>query len=685
MRFSLLFAGSLFGLLVAGCGDDSTSSAGAHAVAGTRVIFETDADLSAPASFYDLPYPSDLRLTEEGGPDLTALPRPAGGVADTLIDAAMARPGFPEAPVGYFRFDGELPTLDATDIVAAESTAPLLLADVDPSSPERGTLYPVVAHVHTPDAFAPENLLAVSLYPGFVLQGGRKYAFVVKRALGDAAGEPLGVPKALVELESGATPKGARGKDLAALYQPLWETLGTLGIEPRDVAAATVFTVGDPIAETLKLSDEVLADFHPTIDGLALDPDDGATQPRFCEVHGTITYPQFQKGTPPFDTEGRLVFGAGGKPAKQRDEVAPIALTIPKEPMPAGGYPLVVYIHGSGGISTQLVDRGKITVPGGTATKGEGPAFVLAAHGFAAAGSAMPLNPERLPGASDYAYINYGNLGAFASTFRQGVFEQRMFIRALKELAVDPSVIAGCTGPTLPNGETAYRFDTDHLILMGQSMGGQYTNLTAAVEPLVQAAIPTGAGGMWSQFMTASPLFGGVKNVAGSLLEVDPDNLTYLHPALNLLYTAWEPGDAIAAVPHIGLRPFEGHPARSFYEPVGKDDEFFPTVTYNAMAMAYGSQEAGDVVWPEMQNDLSLVGRDGILSYPVGDNEASADGAPFTAVVVQWEGDGIADPHTVFSQRDDVKYQYGCFAETFLKTGKGVVPAPAPLGTPCPN
>jgi hypothetical protein len=685
MRLSPVLAGSLFGLLALGCGDDSTSPSGAHAVAGTSVIFEPDADLSSAASFYDLPYPSDLRLTDGGGPDLTALPRPAGGVADTLIDAAMARPGFSEAPVGYFRFDGALPTLDEANIVAAEATAPVLLADVDPSSPDRGKLYPVVAHVHTADAFAPANLLTVSVYPGFVLQGGRKYAFVVKRALGDGAGELLGVPKALVELESGATPKGTRGKALASLYEPLWETLDTLGIERRDVAAATVFTVGDPIAETLELSDEVLAGFHPTIDGLALDPDDGATQPRFCEVHGSITYPEFQKGTPPFDTEGRLVFGADGKLVKQRDEVAPIALTIPKGPMPAGGYPLVVYIHGSGGLSTQLVDRGKITVPGGVEVKGEGPAFVLAAHGFAAAGSAMPLNPERLPGASPYAYINYGNLGAFASTFRQGVFEQRMFIRALKDLTIEPSVIAGCTGPTLPSGETAYRFNTDHLILMGQSMGGQYTNLTTAVEPLVKAAIPTGAGGMWSQFMTASPLFGGVKNVAGSLLEVDPDNLTYLHPALNLLYTAWEPGDAIAAVPHIGLRPFEGHPARSFYEPVAKDDEFFPMVTYNAMAMAYGSEEAGDIVWSDMQDNLALVGKDGILSYAVSDNETSANGDPFTAVVVQWEGDGIADPHTVFSQRDEVKYQYGCFAETFMKTGKGVVPAPAPLGTPCPN
>jgi hypothetical protein len=44
---------------------------------------------------------------------------------------------------------------------------------------------------------------------------------------------------------------------------------------------------------------------------------------------------------------------------------------------------------------------------------------------------------------------------------------------------------------------------------------------------------------------------------------------------------------------------------------------------------------------------------------------------------------GILDGHHIFAQRDEVKYQYGCFFESFFATGRAVVSAPAVLGTPC--
>ncbi len=71
-----------------------------------------------------------------------------------------------------------------------------------------------------------------------------------------------------------------------------------------------------------------------------------------------------------------------------------------------------------------MIGRGTVLVPDGMPTKGEGPAHVLAAHGFASVGCAHPVNPERLPGASDTAYLNFDNLAAFRDTFRQGVIEQ---------------------------------------------------------------------------------------------------------------------------------------------------------------------------------------------------------------------------------------------------------------------
>jgi hypothetical protein len=674
----------LFALALAflGCSDDD-DAADPQAIAGTSVVFDLDADMTAPATFYDFPYPSDLRLNAHGGPDLTGFPLASGAVPPTLLPGAMEHPGFPQQPVAWFRFDAALPELEVDAVIAADVASSLLLVDVDPNSPARGTLYPTTAHVHPADDYVVANVLTVGSYPGIVLDGDRTYAFVVKRDLGDAAGQPLGVPLPMVLLAGGQTPPGAKGADAAALYAPLWETLDTLGVARAEVAAATVFRVGDVVQENFDLSEKVLAAHDVTIDDLALDPDDGATHPRFCELHGTVVLPQFQKGEPPFNTEGLFERDADGGLVEQRTEVAPIAINLPKGPMPAGGYPLVVYIHGSGGVSTQVVDRGTITEVDGMETKGEGPAHVLAEHGIATVGMAMPLNPERVPTAGPYDYINQVNLGAFASTFRQGVFEQRLLIEALESFEIEPALVEDCEGVSLPAGETAYHFDMEHLMLQGQSMGGQYANLVGAVEPRIQALVPTGAGGMWSKFMIVSPLFGGVKQVVSAVLQTEADDMTYLHPALHVLETAWEPADAIASVPRLARKPLDGHPVRSFYVPVGENDEYFPTVIFDAMAMAFGTQEAGDVVWDTMQTDLAIVGRDGLQEYPAGENGTSEGGEPYTGIVVQYVGDGIANPHTIFSQLDEVKYQYGCFFATYLESGKGTVLAPAPLGSGC--
>src|SRR5204863_93719 len=82
--------------------------------------------------------------------------------------------------------------------------------------------------------------------------------------------------------------------------------------------------------------------------------------------------------------------------------------------------------------------------------------------------------------------------------------------------------------------------------------------------------------------------------------------------------------------------------------------------------LSYGHNEAGNVQWSSMQDALKLASLDGLLQYPVKQNRLSQDGTPYTGVVVQYQGDGIEDPHAIYRQLDAVKYQYGCFLETFL-------------------
>ena len=109
---------------------------------------------------------------------------------------------------------------------------------------------------------------------------------------------------------------------------------------------------------------------------------------------------------------------------------------------------------------------------------------------------------------------------------------------------------------------------------------------------------------------------------------------------------------------------------------VGLDDTQFPTSVFDAVALATGVQQAGAEIWPEMQPTLDLRNLDGILEYPISNNRVSENGQPYTGVVVQYEGDGISDPHTIFTQLDAVKFQYVNFFKSFLDTGVAVVADP---------
>jgi hypothetical protein len=289
-----------------------------------------------------------------------------------------------------------------------------------------------------------------------------------------------------------------------------------------------------------------------------------------------------------------------------------------------------------------------------------------------------------VPGAGAIDYINFENLAAFPDTFRQGALEQRLLIEAMATLTIDPAALGACTGATLPEGETAHRFDAGAFVMLGQSMGGMYTNMIGAVEPGLRAHVPTGAGGYWSYFILQTQLVPGAGGLIAALVGADARTFTYLHPALSLLELAWEAAEPLVYMPRLSRQPLEGIAARPIFEPVGEGDSYFPTVVYDAVALAYGHPQAGDAVWGSMQEALVLAGRDGIVSYPVRENLMSMRDEPYTGVVVQYAGDGFSDPHDIFVQLPAVRYQYGCFLRSVLETGVGIVPAPAPLGTPCP-
>lgn len=625
---------------------------------------------ASPEAFLSLPWPHDLRLREDGTPDLSRFPNPDEiPLVDDFVAEVHERRAYPQVPVAWFAFDAPIAPATLDTVSPASPESPLLLIDLDAAPPR---LYPVVAKTLTPDPFVPAHTLALAARPGFVLEPNRRHAFVILRSLGDASGALLGVPQDL----------HTRLWSPDELHAPLVSALDALQIPRDQVAAATLFTTGDVVGEVYATSEAVL-DVHggdASLSAFALDPDDGADHERFCELHGVIEHPQFQVGDPPFLTEGLFAPTPPGEaPPVQRTETVPVTITLPKAPMPEGGYPVVLYFHGSGGLSTQVVDRSPVTAPGVEPAKGLGPAHVLAAHGFAAVGPALPVNPQRVPGADGLTYINPANLKSYRDTMRQGILEQRLLVRALTRWTLEPSALEGCEGPQT---RESFRLNTDQLFIMGQSQGAIYANMVTALEPLARGVVPTGSGGLWSMQILMSTEV-EIGPLVALLLDTDEDELTHLHPAMQVMQAAWEPVETLNYMPLVGLDPLPGHPVRSVYQPVGLDDTFYPTPVFDALAIAYNHQQAGEEIWPGMQQALALDGRAGILPYPVQANRTSRGGTPYTSVVVQYEGDGLSNPHHIFVQLDAVKHQYGCFFETLRDTGVATVPAPAPVGTAC--
>jgi hypothetical protein len=473
-----------------------------------------------------------------------------------------------------------------------------------------------------------------------------------------------------VGLEGGGelTPAAKLDTDekVKASLAPLWETLATIGVDKSTVAAATVFTTGDVVADTAALGDKVLAAHQPSITDLALEADATNARPSMCHLRGKIVMPQFQKGTPPFDSEGLFEIGEGGAPVKQRDETLNVSIAVPRTAMPPEGYPLTVYIHGSGGVSRQFVDGGGNDEGDGISTW---PGVVLTERGFAVAGTALPISPERVPGATDYAYINPDNLVALRDTFREGVLETRLLVSALEKLRIPASAVSGCSAET---GEIKF---APNVHLQGQSMGGMYTNLVAPTDPRIKVAVPTGGGGYLIYFLLQTSF---VENVGGLLSVVlrTSERMSFLHPALHIGETAIEASDPLVSANRLAKRPLPGHPARYVYAPQGQGDSYFTTQVFDAMTLAYGSPRAGDEVWPSMREAQKLVGLDAVAPYPVKSNLTSENGSQYTGVVVQY-ADPVFDAHQIYRRLPAVQHQFGCFHQSFRKTGVAVLPAPA--------
>lgn len=636
-------------------------------------------DPASPA-FWDLPFPSNARRQGDGSFGFRNYPlQPTGrAVNNTLVEMWLSsadervRGGFGVDSAVYFAASGDVDasSLPATAAASTAREASAYVVDIDPASPERGRRLAVRASFRAKgDRYAPDRLIALVPVYGVVRRPSTLYAAVLTTDVRDGAGAPIGRSRAFHDAFEG---------DDAELTQ-LRELIEEEGGDVDRIAAATVFRTFDPNALAARIAAWTEALPAPAL----VSPWKVAEEYESYQVlTSTYSVPVIQGGERPYDDrgEGRLVLDTAGNPVIQGTQLVRLAVTIPKRPQPASGFPLVMYLHGSGGEWYEGIDRSALppiaprrqqpdTVPGA------GPAEFLARRGLAMAGFDFPIHGNRHdpPDTTGLVFYNlFGNVDATIDNYHVATMELLILSRLLGTVDIDAGL-----APTLHAGGASdgrIRFDAEKLTGMGHSMGATLGVPWAAFDPRIRAFFVSGGGGSLAAIAATALQPTDLRPVVEGFLEMGAgEQLDEGHPILHAFQNLWDLVDPIARARHVAVEPYAGIASKHVFMTAGVRDGYFHPLAQNAMAAALGASLAGDSVEPTLPEALGLVGGSPV-TFPAGKNRAGV-----TAVVTHYEVPFDLG-HFVAFDREDARHQYTCFLASVGETVGG----PAGLDAPCP-
>ena len=605
---------------------------------GVRALFEVPRAGAPPADgFYALPFPSDIRVADDGSIDLADHPR-LNDLAGLYLDTIMAEQrGFGLSSAGFFRFDGAIDpaSLPASAEASTAAGASVYLVDIDPDSPARGATTPVTARFRESEgeAIGP-NSLAVLPYPGFPLAERTTYALVATRRIAAAGGGAIEPDADFAELLADDPPGDADLARAHAIYQPLRDWLDEAGGDERaDVVAAAVFTTGAPTELLGRVREVIRRDVPAPVarEVVLVAQADG-----YRWFDGRYDGPNFQRGEAPYLKAGDggdiAVDPDSGEPVVQRTEDLRFSMSIPVGTRPAAGWPVAIYAHGTGGDYHSF--------------EADGTARWLAAAGIACISIDQvlhgPRNEETPP---DLAFFNLQNPLAARDNTLQGALDDFQLVRLVEGMDVQADGIR-------------VRFDPDRIFFFGHSQGSLTGVPFVAHEPQVKAAIFSGAGGLLylSLLNKTEPV--DIAALVRLFLRDDP--LDEYNPVLALLQMYMERSDSVSYARRLATDVFISE---------GLVDRYTPVPSIEALATAMRVDPVSPV--QSEVTGLTLAGRH-VLDAPVTGNW---DGGA-TGVLLQYQEAPDSDGHFVIFDREDARQQSTQFLATEAADGVATLVAP---------
>jgi hypothetical protein len=598
-----------------------------------RAYFEVPRPARPPGDFFRLPFPNDVRVSG-GRLAISDFPTPGLGPLGVdfvrlYVDAWTTDfDGFsPIAPV-TFRFSAPI------DFPTATSDG-VLFIDLTPGDTLGALLARNWSFNSTRGKYICANRFVVRNAIDSPLQARHTYAVILTTAIRSTTGAAAVADADLALLLAATQPTTDAALAAAwVTYQPLRDWLASRGTSAPAVAAAAVFTVADAAGHAQRLAAAAAAQPAPVLSALTLcgagitspcddtnRSDGGAdaapspsvracvpADPKFYELHGKLSIPIFQQGTPPYEkpADGGGVLETAGVPQVARTEQVCFALAIPKGvSAPAAGWPLVVYHHDTGGSMRSIVSDGiAAALAGGTpATAVLG--FDAVEHG--ARRGASTTSPEQL-------IFNLLNPRAARDNYLQGAVD---VVQALRVAGATVGAAASPTGAAIAFNPAAVAF-------FGRTQGSTSGELALPFTDAAGAAVLSGAGA----FMTASlldrrspfDLSAGLAFAAGETL--DP-----LHPVMTLLQSFFDRIDPLDTNPMTLNKPATGRASKHLFMTWGVGDSYTPSSTMQPNAVTLHIPAIRPLIEAA---DLLLVSR------PVSLNIAAGDGKMRTGVLAQY-------------------------------------------------
>ncbi|HRE91525.1 MAG TPA: hypothetical protein PK095_20570 [Myxococcota bacterium] len=283
------------------------------------------------------------------------------------------------------------------------------------------------------------------------------------------------------------------------------------------------------------------------------------------EIQGRYTTPNFQSGTKPYAADGGdLRFAPDGAPIVAADETIRFRLLIPRNlPMPATGWPVILYSHGTFGDWQTCLD---------------GKEQEAVREGLAMICIDQPLHGERgLGGEVDYLHVfNFINPRSGRMTFRQSAIDTMWLTRMIADKRFD-----------VPKGTTTFAqdvvLDPTNIVFFGHSHGGLAGTIVLAVDARIKGAVLSGASGVLVETILRrkDPL--DIAATLALVLNVSADKLDTFHPTLSLAQMLVDATDPINYAPY-WLEPVTGGNSKHVFMTEGTDDALSPAVGADAVA-----------------------------------------------------------------------------------------------------